>query len=481
MADLGRAKTYAQAGDLDLAALEYFTSTRKGTNESDRLAAEFELANVLLKKKLYYPAAVYFAQAAMHSGNNTYKVRAWESLSRIDQDYVLGLSFFRSLQEKGLKAEAVPDIVRGYYDYYLGRDSFSHSQWTVAKQAFERVGAKSLYSAKASFHLGVLAALENDSMKAVRHFTNALSTSKKLPNAAWIQEQTYLNLARIHYANKDYVRAIAHYAKIPRNSENWLTALFEGAWAFFLMEKPNNTLGNIHTLQSPFFEDRFTPETYILQGVTFLRLCQLDQVKETMQAFEKRYVPMNSELTKMLSLYKANPTKLADLVRSYSKGSLKTHREAWPLIGALMRVPSAKRLLDADANIELELNRIDASAQAWRNTGLSNVLGDIVRARRNAYSIEIGRTLFGHAEFYKQALGDLFDQAKLIQAELLLGRIEQLRRKLNIKATPKKENFIGGMQALVVGQDLEYWPFEGEYWEDELGGYVYNVESQCKK
>ena len=40
-------------------------------------------------------------------------------------------------------------------------------------------------------------------------------------------------------------------------------------------------------------------------------------------------------------------------------------------------------------------------------------------------------------------------------------------------------NFIGGLQELKVGQDLEYWPFQGEYWEDELGGYVYNVNSKC--
>jgi hypothetical protein len=37
------------------------------------------------------------------------------------------------------------------------------------------------------------------------------------------------------------------------------------------------------------------------------------------------------------------------------------------------------------------------------------------------------------------------------------------------------------MQELNVTQDLEYWPFEGEYWEDELGGYVYNLDSKCNK
>jgi hypothetical protein len=35
------------------------------------------------------------------------------------------------------------------------------------------------------------------------------------------------------------------------------------------------------------------------------------------------------------------------------------------------------------------------------------------------------------------------------------------------------------MQKLNINQTLEFWPFEGEYWEDELGFYVYNMASRC--
>ena len=24
-----------------------------------------------------------------------------------------------------------------------------------------------------------------------------------------------------------------------------------------------------------------------------------------------------------------------------------------------------------------------------------------------------------------------------------------------------------------------YWPFDGEYWRDELGYYLYSIQSQC--
>ncbi|MEY2987598.1 MAG: hypothetical protein RJB13_1119, partial [Pseudomonadota bacterium] len=36
-----------------------------------------------------------------------------------------------------------------------------------------------------------------------------------------------------------------------------------------------------------------------------------------------------------------------------------------------------------------------------------------------------------------------------------------------------------GMKELDLKRQLEFWPFEQEYWEDELGAYVYNIDSRC--
>ena len=77
-------------------------------------------------------------------------------------------------------------------------------------------------------------------------------------------------------------------------------------------------------------------------------------------------------------------------------------------------------------------------------------------------------------------MNDLARQGKLILAEFMLGNINNLRRKLDLRTVKSPNQFIGGMTPLKIGQRLEYWPFEGEYWEDELGGYVYNLASKCK-
>ena len=75
---------------------------------------------------------------------------------------------------------------------------------------------------------------------------------------------------------------------------------------------------------------------------------------------------------------------------------------------------------------------------------------------------------------------DLARQAKLIYAEAMLGNINNLRKKLDLRTVVGNQQFIGGMTPLKIGQRLEYWPFEGEYWQDELGVYVYNKASRCR-
>ena len=76
-------------------------------------------------------------------------------------------------------------------------------------------------------------------------------------------------------------------------------------------------------------------------------------------------------------------------------------------------------------------------------------------------------------------LVDLSSQTKLIKAEVSLKRLQRLRNIIKAGKPVKNVEFIGGLQQLNINQTLEYWPFVGEYWEDELGFYVYNLESQC--
>ena len=91
------------------------------------------------------------------------------------------------------------------------------------------------------------------------------------------------------------------------------------------------------------------------------------------------------------------------------------------------------------------------------------------------------RKIINTAKSYLDELKEMFEQTILIEADSLLQKIARIKKELNIITFKSEEEFIGGMQKLVLGQALEYWPFDGEYWKDDLGGYVYNIPNLCKK
>jgi hypothetical protein len=161
---------------------------------------------------------------------------------------------------------------------------------------------------------------------------------------------------------------------------------------------------------------------------------------------------------------------------------LSSHEKVWSIIDALSRSDIYKEAKKTQRTAEKEIQKLSNAPGKWQQVGLYEELEGFLKKKKSAAVSTSGKNLLKKARTYKAYLKDLSDQTQFIQLEMNMGKIQNLRTKLNIKSgTQSKAQFIGGLQELKVGQDLEYWPFQGEYWEDELGGYVYNVDSQCGK
>ena len=75
----------------------------------------------------------------------------------------------------------------------------------------------------------------------------------------------------------------------------------------------------------------------------------------------------------------------------------------------------------------------------------------------------------------------LSNETRLINLEVLSGNTDKIRSDYLSEPVAGDGLVWGeGMQPLNLKQSMEYWPFQGEYWENELGFYRYNIDSQCK-
>lgn len=483
LANYRAATAFFARRDYISAAGAYFQAIGYPKGAGEREKAEWGLAQSLQRLGFYYSASKYYSVIVRRgpTRSNVFFRKALEELGKINATISLGQSHIVQLFKTRIDPSYVPGPARGFYFYYLGIEAFNRRKFEQAASYFTKVPAGSPYYAKALFHLGVVSNLRGSHSKAVGYFERARSGAPAGDQGEWLREQANLNIARVNYEVKRYRVALSYYSQIKRESDNWLQALFEASWAFFMMQNHYNTLGTIHTIQSPFFENRFFPESYILQAVTYLRLCRYKEVKTSLAKFKGRYQGVFQDLNKVLDSKKNDSKGFFKLIYDYRVGSLSDYKRAWAILDALSRTDVYKEAGNTIRFSDNELARLGSYSARWGSSGLQDELSSFLRNKKTAAVKDAGQRLYDKAAGYYAYLKELSDQTIGINTEMVLGRVDALRAKLNVGTADPRAKFIGGLTELKVGQEIEYWPFEGEYWEDELGGYVYNIDSICGK
>ena len=133
---------------------------------------------------------------------------------------------------------------------------------------------------QAIFHLGVVSNLSGRHGKAINYFNKVVAMTRGRDSLQEIREKAWLNIARIHFEKKRFEKSISFYARVSRNSENWLDALWESSYAFFYGCKNLITLLETYIrFILHFLVIVFYPEAYILQAITFYRMCRLKRLR----------------------------------------------------------------------------------------------------------------------------------------------------------------------------------------------------------
>jgi TolA-binding protein len=465
-----RARDYQEAARL-------FYLTVVGSTGDIQKKAEFGLAESLKKLRLHYGAAYFYSRMVAAGPSNDFFRLSLSELGQINSRKPLGKASVYGLLNSKVSPLVVPPKARGFFFFYKGLKLFEDKNVSAARAEFQRVPSSSSYYAVAQYYLGVVLTITGDTDGALGAFTRVIrkGTSEEM------RELAIMNLARVNYELKNYRKAFQFYSQIQRDSDLWLQSIFEGAWAFFMIQKHNNTLGNLHTIHSPFFENRFFPESYILEAISYLRLCRYGQVKDALKRFQDRYKPTFSDLNTLLKKYKNQPEAFFNLIRQYrAVGRLSEQRAAVEVVDSISRSDAYKEAILVVRRLDREKALLGRYGGKWEFSGLAEVLRNSYDRRKAATIQTAGSDLFNAAAQQFRYLRDLSDQTGLINIEMLSGRTDQLRANLNDESAKVDGVQWGeGMRPLNLKQELEYWPFEGEYWEDELGGYVYNIDSKC--
>ncbi|MDD5305766.1 MAG: tetratricopeptide repeat protein [Deltaproteobacteria bacterium] len=475
--------------------------------------AQFFLGKCFYHLGFYQAALGVFEEIAMMSTGHLYFQTSLQWLAQLSRELpepagIIGLvgrygDSISVLQEFNKKE--TKDLYNELL-YLMGRYWYQQGEFAKARDFFLEIDRTHELYVNAVFFVGITHVRERHAEPASKAF---LSIVNKFKDTLFLSDEeerflnlAWLSLARIYYSTKHWDSAVQSWNQLPQSSEYYLDALFEESWAFFQIDKLDRALGNIHTINSPYFEEYFYPESVVLKAVIYFGQCLYDDAQKTVADFTKKYTPIQQQLQAALGKFPNNQAffdflrKLRELDKAgagpevdvkASPGGGGTAAEQKTIMGFSPEILSVikgalgdrtlLRNLEYVDILEKEEQKLSKMPPMFVNSGAGiRIQQDINTAK----SVAIDNTGNLARSRYERLLGeiqDLLNQATRVEIEIL----KALRGELDLEI--QQEQAVQGptVQQANIESDAEHvlWPFQGEYWRDELGYYRQPISSHC--
>lgn len=378
--------------------------------------------------------------------------------------------------------------------YLMGRSKYNQGEFGPAIKLFRKVDSNNKWYVKARFFEGISYVRMRRAKPAAASFREIVAALERADKVGFeesdrMRDLAWISLARVYYTaanrvNAEGVRqvdgvllgnAVEAWSKINPDSEYWLDALFEESWAFFLADQYSRALGNVHTLFSPFFKESFYPEALVLKAVVFFTNCQMKNATAMVQSFHQRYDPVRSKLDELLEQYQDN-SQFFEFLRRVRAGEANLQPAVRPIISSAVADRAVLANLEYVAQLEREEQALAKSPRQFKNASVgARILQDILVAKSFAID-QAGEIAKARYNRLVEEMQDLSNQMDTVEIEVLNYERGQLGQELQAQMTAASES-TGGQ--VYVSPEHNVWPFNGEYWRDELGYYRQQVTYKC--
>lgn len=475
---LSEALGYVRAGQCERAVPLLYTLSRRGDLSGEKMQIKYLLGSCLMEMKLYQVAAFQFVDV-IRQGEDKYTKQAIEKLSIVADQ--LGDDTLLNYAISKVQLEDFPAQNKDIIYFRLGEVKMKRKQFPEAAELFAKVPQNSRYASQAKFSRGLAFLEYNRPADATRIFKDMLASRSTASVTDPNRVAALLALARAHYQAQQWDEALEYYRQIPRDTEAWHDVVFESAWAYLRGAKFRSALSQFQTLHSSYYEDYYLPEALLLRAIVYLYICKYDEMEKVLNLYEKTYNPIQNQLAQFVQ---ANRDPLAYFSEIEKAANLRRDRK----ISTSLKIPYgiARHIMDeGDVKRSLgylryltdEKKRIESNPNFMRSTFGAYALKVIASRGKNTRNV-IGEMTRIHISKIQSEMKDLYEQAGFIRYEMINGRKESLRKKIAGKDIPQVDEQID--RTFYVQNGYEYWPFENEYWLDELGNYHYLGKQSCE-
>jgi len=351
--------------------------------------------------------------------------------------------------------------------YWVGMFHYGNQDWAAAKAYLSMVPKDTEYYARARMVEGITLTREEFPIDAIAPLAAAVNSARRDSGGGNTWEVANVNLARAYYAIGNFERAIEHFERTPRSSSLWFESMYEAAWSYFRLQRLSGALSHLQTVDSPFFDGVYHPDATLLRVLIFYYLCKYIDGQTMLAEFTERHYPIADDIHKAIRESEKDPSRLFNSLYAW-----KTERK-----NAGVQLPEAVRQHFASdeelvrvgnyiAGIDRELTAVAALKTGWERSALRRDLEQALKKRHSSATEDKGREAMAKLRGMHAVLQGHLGSSEIYKVELITAEKDlydaafrgQLMDKIaNRKMDPN------------VPEGYRYWPFQGEYWLDELG------------
>ncbi len=341
-------------------------------------------------------------------------------------------------QEYGFLEGTVSDFVH----YHQGVYDWQNGFFAWGNQHFNQITPQTHYYYQYLYKKALLALYRDEISEAIALLKQILRSDQPSRN---LQDEARKTLARLLYEQQKFEEADFMYAQIQRSILEQAENLLERAWAEYRMGNAETAMGLLYAFEAPSFSDAFKPEYYILKSFIYKDVCHYDKAMTVIEEFRSRYGGA------LDIIYRRQPTVDNHALMLYLLNK-KHIDQIWQFLELLEKERAACTEFKDQALRSYLEKLYDLQIKQSRNKlkqlieeGYEKAADDLLRYEENAHLMEYEIGL----DMYK----------RVYEVHYQEDRKEQTAAK-----APKRAVF----------------PFQGEFWNDELADYQVTLPNKCQ-
>lgn len=382
--------------------------------------------------------------------------------------------------------EGNPPEYGNNWNYVLGNAFASQEKFDLARAAYEKVVMQDRYFLSSQYQLALIAIQQKKPKEAESYLKAILSeTAQDLADLRPIEIVEMIGYARValgrlYYQEGRFIEAATEYRSIRRNSKLFYDSLFEQSWALFMAGSMKHGLGTLYSVNSPYFKYRFNPEAKVLESMIYYWICRYDEARNALADFSEKHREAIESLSVFLDRQRLTADTAYQLFENLITGVSGTS------IGIPLNVLTTAAESDSMMLVRDQYASLVEEMGALETYGIYGNMPDgerykeILKTRTTAIRAEIGNRFLAELRALKEHFDELYSQSQFLYLELLMSQKEQiLGRELHAESKASKvtdaDAFAGWSRKTQSWEDTKF-----EYWWDEIGYQIIDVEPACQ-